>query len=169
MKRSARIALVLAALAVGVLAPLSTAQAGEANSHYGIRPLGFGLNPDQYVLGLQAALGHVKIARFAPSLDIGFGDGQTLTSANLDVLLDVFSPPKARAGFYVGGGLGLHIIDRDIEDKYTEFGLNLLAGIKIPFGERHYYNLESRFGVGIAEVPDFRLLFGVMFGFGDPD
>jgi hypothetical protein len=170
MKRTVSVAWVVAVIAAALLGPAPSARAGEANNHIGIRPLGFGINPDQYVFGFQAALGHVKIVRFAPSVDIGFGDNQTLTSINLDVLLDVFSPPKVRAGFYVGTGLGLHIISVDnVDDTDTEFGLNLLAGVKLPFGERHYYNLESRFGVGISEVPDFRLLLGVMFGFGDPD
>lgn len=152
-------------IAGGLTAP--TAMADDAKLGFGLRPLGFSINPDQYVLGVQAVLGKYYRGRFAPSVDFGFGDNVTVITGNFDFKIDLFSPPKSRSVFYAGAGPTLSYITPDGGDSDTEIGLSLLGGIKLGMNEKNYYNIEARFGVG--DIPDFKLLAGVMFGFGSTE
>lgn len=146
----------------GLIAP--AAAADEAKMGLGLRPLGFSINPDQYVLGAQAVLGTYYRGRFAPSVDFGFGDNVTVITGNFDLKIDLFSPPKSESVFYVGAGPTLSYISPDVGESDTEIGLSLLGGVKLGMSEKNYYNIEARFGIG--DIPDFKLLAGVMFGFG---
>ncbi|MDH3214869.1 MAG: hypothetical protein OEN01_01095 [Candidatus Krumholzibacteria bacterium] len=155
------------AVVLTVCTLVASATAKDANFAIGVRPIGFSTNPDQYTLGVQSVMGRVSRMRFAPSVDFGFGDDVNLTALNFDLKLDLFSPPKASALFYAGLGPTISIISPDQGDTDTEIGLSLVGGIKLPFGQKNYYNLETRFGIG--DIPDFKLLIGVMFGFGRVD
>jgi len=163
LKRFLVISVVWAVCSVAIGTSNCTAESSKVS--LGLRPLGFSVNPDQYTLGLQFVFGKVTVMRFAPSVDIGFGDSQTVTTFNLDLRTDLFSPPKANAKFYGGLGPTISLNRPDVGVSDTEIGLSLVAGLKMPFGSRNYYNLETRFGFG--DIPDFKLLMGVMFGFGD--
>lgn len=136
----------------------------DLKSGIGIRA-GYGVNPDQFIIGGQAIMGALKgRVDFSPSLDYGTGDNVSLITANLDGSLNLVSPPGAKFLFYVGGGPTLVFVDPDNGDSDTEIGLTLLGGVKIAAGEKNFYNLVARFGIG--DVPDFKILFGYMFGLG---
>ncbi len=128
----------------------------------GIRA-GFGLDPDQAVIGIQAVTARVlKIFRFAPSVDFGFGDNVTTYTINGDLLLRLFSPPKTSAQFYVKAGPTITVWDSEFAGSDTEIGVTTGAGVRLPFGRSNYYNLELRYGFG--DTPEVRLLFGALFG-----
>jgi hypothetical protein len=132
---------------------------------YGIRA-GFGLTPDQFVLGLQTLLGEkLRILRFAPSFDFGFGDNQTTYALNADFTLHV-PLPSTRSQIYLGAGPALVVWNPDQGGADTEVGLNLIGGTRLATRGRTLYNVEVRFAVG--DAPDFRLLLGVLFGSGRP-
>ncbi|MBI4720799.1 MAG: hypothetical protein HY770_06190 [Chitinivibrionia bacterium] len=164
MSRAKRYA-ILMSLAV-IVAGLSVSGAGAMGQKRGIGiiPVGFSINPDQYVLGLQAEFDEMYKTRFAPSVDVGFGDDVTLVSFNLDLKVDLFSPPNSGSTLYAGAGGTIAYIDPKNFDSDTEIGMSLLGGIKLGMGEKNYYSIEARYGIG--DIADFKLLGGVMFGFG---
>ena len=130
--------------------------------NFGLRT-GMSVNPDQFVVGAQAILGRtLKVARFAPSVDAGFGDDLTTVLVNGDVRISLLTLPRAGTSLYGAVGPTLAMYDSDKGGSDTEIGLTLTAGLRLPMGSSNAYNLEARFGVG--DVPDFRLLFGIMFG-----
>lgn len=145
-------------LLLALLAGTETAAAAG----FGVRG-GLGINPDQGVIGLQAEMGgkRLKAFRLAPSADFGFGDNVTTFCGNLDFLLHVPFPGSG-GGAYGGLGPTLTYWDVDSGQNDTEIGLSLVAGMRLGMGDRNAYNLEARFGVG--DVPDFRILVGVLFG-----
>lgn len=156
----------LFALPVAIFLFIAPAQADmrDLKSGIGIRA-GYSVNPDQFVIGGQAIMGALKgRVDFSPSLDYGTGDNLSLIAANIDGSLNLVSPPGAKFLFYVGGGPTLVFYDPDNGESDTEIGLTLLGGVKIAAGEKNFYNLVARFGIG--DVPDFKILFGYMFGFG---
>jgi len=123
---------------------------------------GYGIDPDQFVIGLQGDFGNVlKIAHLAASADAGFGDNLTTIVLGADAL--VFLPlPKSDVSFYGAAGPALTIWTPDQGETDTEIGLALTIGARFPLGDSGWYNLEGRFGVG--DVPDVRILLGVLFG-----
>ncbi|MBU1712676.1 MAG: hypothetical protein KKD47_06175, partial [Proteobacteria bacterium] len=55
----------------------SQSSSNDPSKAFGLRA-GYGTNPDQFVIGAQAVLGRtVGFVRFAPSVDLGFGDDMT--------------------------------------------------------------------------------------------
>jgi len=144
----------------------SPAVAGNDNNSagrsFGAR-LGYGVDPDQFVLGTQAVFGKMfKITRFAPSFDIGFGDDVTTYTLNGDLRIFLFTPPKASTSLYAALGPTLTYWSPKNADSDLEIGFTFTAGVRIPMGHTGFYNLEARLGAG--DVPDFRLMFGVLFG-----
>ena len=157
MRRGEMVLAAVMLLAVGV-----AAQDSGPKPSYGLRA-GFGLEPDQFVIGAQAELGRfAKVLRFAPSIDGGFGDNFTTVVFNADLRLDLLPLPKSEAVFYVDAGPTLLYIDHKDFDSDTEIGLSLATGLQLPMGGSNMYNIEARFGIG--DIPDFRLLLGVYFG-----
>jgi len=128
---------------------------------YGVRA-GYGRKPDQFVIGVQADLGRVhRWIHFVPSIDAGFGDEMTTITFNGD--LKAYLPlPKSSASLYALGGPALTIWSPKDGDGDTEIGAYLGAGARMALGESGWYNLEARFGLG--DVPDLRILLGVLFG-----
>jgi hypothetical protein len=140
---------------------------GESNGdHSGMEigaRAGYGINPDQFVFGAQAVSRRMSYGvRLAPSVDLGFGDNATTYLLNLDVQFLSSRFPKSSSAFYVGAGPAIAIIDVNNFGSDTEIGINIVGGLKLPMGSGNWYNLEGRFGIG--DVPDFRILFGVLFG-----
>lgn len=152
--------LAIACLLALTLSGISINAADSPPLSFGLRG-GFGINPDQGVVGAQAELGRVSIARFAPSVDFGFGDNVTTIALNGDVRVHV-SPPRTASAIYLGGGPTLLLIDPKYGDSDTEIGLSLAAGLKVPMGANNAYTLEGRLGLG--DIPDFRLAIGILFG-----
>jgi len=157
-----RIGACLALVGYLVVAAAGAAFAGdEPGRAYGFR-IGYGKDPDQFVAGLQADLGSVyRNIHFVPSIDAGFGEHVTTIGFNGD--LKAFLPlPKATAALYVLAGPTIEIWSPDEGDGDTEIGVYLGGGIRAGFGEKGWYNLEARFGIG--DVPELRILLGILFG-----
>ena len=143
---------------------ISDAVAGDMKRGIGIRA-GYSVNPDQFVVGGQAIWGALKgRIDFSPSLDFGFGDHVTATTINFDGTLNLLTPPGSKMTLYVGGGPTLAVYSPEVGDGDTEIGLTLLGGFKVAAGEKNFYNIVARFGFG--DIPDFKILFGYMFGLG---
>lgn len=127
---------------------------------FGVRG-GFGLDPDQFVVGAQFSLGKaLSIARVVPSIDVGFGDNVTTIDFNADFLLRL-TVEGTSFGFYGGGGPTLAYIDVDNAGSDWEVGLSLTVGAQVPLLKKNATNIEGRFGIG--DIPDFRLLFAFIF------
>jgi len=157
-KRFAVIGLV--AICLFASAPVVGAEKGNG---YGLRA-GLGIDPDQFVVGIQTLLSKkvANVARLAPGVDVGFGDNLTVIAFNLDVLILDLSPPKSSASLYAGAGPTFAYWKPDNGDSDLEIGISLIAGVRLPMGSRNRYNLEARFGV--SDIPDIRILFGTLFG-----
>ena len=130
--------------------PPSTGTTGQL----GLRT-GFGLDPDQFVVGAQVALGRkLGIARIVPSVDVGLGSSLTTIMFNGDALFRL-NVEDASFGFYLGAGAGIAYADPEGQSSSSwNLGLNLIAGLRIPFKGLPPTSFETRFGVG--DIPDFR-------------
>jgi hypothetical protein len=154
---------VFIALIIAVF-PLSAEAQKASGVGVGIRS-GLGLDPDQGVVGIQAVLGKkLKFMRLAPSFDFGFGDDVLTYTFNGDVRFLLLAPPKSSTALYAAAGPTISVWDPDKGETDTEIGLTLVVGIRMPFGKSNFYNLESRYGIG--DVPEVRILFGVLFSTG---
>ena len=149
--------------AMGLLAETAAATA------FGLRA-GFGLTPDQVVVGVQGQLAGKKMKAFhlAPSVDFGFGDNLTTICGNLDLLL-AFGLPGSESSLYAGLGPTLAYWDYSsgvASANDTEIGLSLVGGARFGMGSKNAYSAEVRFGVG--DIPDVRILVGILFGARQP-
>lgn len=129
---------------------------------FGVRG-GFGLEPDQFVVGGQFTLGTkaFSLARVVPSVDIGFGDNVTTFAFNADLLFR-FILEGTSFGLYGGGGPTVAYWDISNSSASSwEIGLSLTAGAQVPLFRKNATNIEGRFGIG--DIPDFRLLFAFIF------
>ena len=136
----------------------------DALSIKGIGPrIGLGVDPDQFIFGGQAIMGPMfKIARLAPSIDVGFGDDVTVATFNADLQITLLKPPQSTVAFYGLVGPTLSYFDIKEGDSDTEVGVSIGGGIKMPMGTSNLYNLEARIGLG--DIPDVKIMFGVYFG-----
>jgi hypothetical protein len=124
---------------------------------------GFSATPDQFVIGGQAVVGSVvPMIHLVPSLDLGFGNNVSTTALNIDLQFNLPSLPKVSPNIYVGAGPTLVMADFDKGNSDTDVGISLVAGLRIPMAGISYYNLETRFGLN--NVPDLKVLLGIMFG-----
>jgi hypothetical protein len=127
---------------------------------WGIRG-GLSIDPDQIFVGAHINAGQfAKRVRFQPSFEIGFGNDLVVGSVNLDALYTF----RARGWQpYLGGGLGIALIDADRngrgDDFNVEAGLNLIAGFE--YGTHRLLLLELRVGVG--DIPNFKVTAGIGF------
>lgn len=122
----------------------------------------FGLDPDQFGVGVQSRFGHVLgSAYFAPNVDIGFGDNLKTTAINGDVIWS-FPLPGSSNSLYAGGGPSLVYWSPDNFDGDLEIGLTGVLGMTIPMGLTNQYNAEFRYGVG--DTPELRFLVGILIG-----
>ncbi len=146
-------------LVVGLAFVVLGASGVTAQARFGLRG-GFGLKPDQFVIGAQAEVGNLAFARIVPSVDVGFGDNVTTIAFNGDFLLRV-NIPDASLELYGGGGPTVLYADRSNGGSDWNLGLTLVVGGRLPVGGKHAINLEGRFGLG--DVPDFRLIAAIIF------
>ncbi len=146
----------LGMLAVGAFAQ----QGGHSGLGFGLRG-GFGLNPDQVVVGAQFSLGRkLAILRMIPSVDFGFGENLTTIALNVDFLIRLILE-DASLGLYAGAGPTAVLYDFREGSSRWEIGLTPVVGVQLPLSRRFATNLEARFRVG--NIPDFRLLFAIIF------
>lgn len=158
----------VSAVLAGVLA-LATALPTHAQTTIqlaGAGPrLGLSASPDQLVLGGQASLTVAPEWTFDPSVELGFGDGETDFGVNFDGFYHArLTGSDWRP--YFGGGLAINTasIDEppplhDISD--THLGINLVLGATVPSAAGHLWFGELRFGVG--DVPNLKLIAGINF------
>jgi hypothetical protein len=146
---------------LGILLSSAVLAAEGHKPSFGIKA-GAGINPDQFVVGVQGVFRKaLDFADFAPSADLGFGDNVTVITLNPDLRLPL-SLPASQTFFYVQAGPTIAILDFKYGKSDTEIGLTLSAGLEFPMGKSGYYSLEGRFGLG--DVPDARILFGILLG-----
>jgi len=144
-----------------VLASAPARSADEAGKCYGLRA-GYGLDPDQFVVGAQADMGSIyRNVHFAPSFDAGFGDHLTTLTFNGDINIFLHLP-KSLASLYGIVGPAICVWTPEEGDGDTEIGVNLGVGARMALGGSGWYNIEARFGAG--DIPEMRFLFGVLFG-----
>lgn len=150
---------------VSVAAVLTSASSAWAQEGLGFR--GWGLRggatiePDQIHGGIHIDAGRfAPRVRFQPSFEVGFGNDLIVGAVHLDAFY-TFSEESWNP--YLGGGLGVALIDVDRDrrgdDFQVEAGLNLVAGFLWGAGDR--YLLEVRAGVG--DIPDFKVTAGIGF------
>lgn len=141
---------------------LTTVSAGYATFPLGARA-GFGMDPDQIVLG-----GHARVAEpmvgwaIQGVVELGFGDDVTAFSIDGDMLYTFPELETSAWGFYVGGGLGFTNYSWDIEGhsgSSSEFGLNLVGGATRNLDSGNKLIGELRIGLG--DIPDFRIMGGI--------
>jgi hypothetical protein len=128
---------------------------------------GMSLDPDQFHMGVQAALGSPERIAVRPSLDVGFGNGLLLFSLNGDVLY-LFGARK-RLQPYLGGGPALSLVDvtdgvGEADGVSAEFAGHLVGGLqRLPAQGRsgRRYQVEARAGFG--DTPNFKLTLAIGF------
>jgi hypothetical protein len=146
---------------VVLMAAFEAYSADDSERYYGVRA-GFGGGPDQFVIGVQADMGKILgNIHFVPSIDAGFGDHLTTIAFNGD--LKAFLPlPKSSFSLFGLAGPSIVYWSAEGGGSDTEIGVCLGGGVRAALGDKGWYNLEARFGIG--DVPDWRILFGVLLG-----
>ncbi len=128
---------------------------------------GFGLDPDQFVIGAQSVVGKLGAVDVAPSIDFGFGDDLSTIVINADLHYRLTTLPNSATRVYVGAGpafgfYSINDVPDGVDGSTTEIGLTLMGGLMIPMGTSNVYNAELRFGIG--DTPEIRILLGILFG-----
>ena len=144
-------------LVAQVIFPLSIAaiaRPASAQARAGVR-VGASVNPDQFYFG-----GHVETPpvadrlRFRPNVEIGVGNGVTLTAFNLEFIYPF--PARHAWHLYAGGGPALNWY-KSTGRSDTKGGLNLLLGVE------HRDGLFFEAKIGAIDSPDLK--FGVGYTF----
>jgi hypothetical protein len=127
---------------------------------WGIRA-GLSSDPDQVYGGVHFNLGEIaKDVRFRPTIELGFGDDQTVLQmlAEVHYVFSKFGVWKP----YLGGGLGLIYVNYDgdhpRDGSNTEGSLNAIAGIETELNQGKKLFFEFKLGLA-HEDPDIK--FGV--------
>ena len=129
---------------------------------WGIRA-GLSSDPDQVYGGVHFNLGEfAKDVRFRPTVELGFGDDQTVLQL-LGEVHYVFSKAQAWKP-YVGGGLGLTYVNYDDDHRRdgsdTGGSLNAIGGIETEL--KQGMKLFFEFKLGLAhDDPDIKLGVGL--------
>ena len=129
---------------------------------WGIRA-GLSSDPDQVYGGVHFNLGKLtKDVRFRPSVEVGFGDDQTVVQMLAEVHY-VFSKFQAWKP-YLGGGLGLTYVNYDDghhgDDSDIDGSLNAIGGIEKEL--KQGMKLFFEFKVGLAnQDPDIKFGIGI--------
>ena len=139
---------------ISVLALPGLAHGRSKNLGFGLRA-GMGLDPDQFVFGAQFSMGKpIGIFRFVPSMDVGFGNNQTVFNFNADFLVRMIIRD---APLELYGGAGPTLVFWDFKGHSAwEVALSLVLGTQVRLSRSFASNLEARIGIG--DTPDFRLL-----------
>lgn len=156
----------IALLALLVVVPAATAKASVISS---IGPrVGFSADPDQFVLGGQATLGPVAPdLMFAPDLEVGVGDHETVVSGNLDLHYHL-AMHHSEWSPYVGAGMG---VNNEAPDRrfgrdlgQTSVGGNLLFGVTAPSSPGSDGRFFTELKLGLGDVPSMKMVAGWNFG-----
>lgn len=143
-----------------VLAQESTERGGSPGA-FGLRA-GFGLDPDQFVVGGQFTLpNRFGPMRIVPSVDLGFGSDITTILFNADLIFSL-NVEDTRFRLYGGGGPTVAYLDHSESGSSWEVGLYLVAGTGVPLLKRQTTNVEFRFGI-TDNIPDIRILLVLGF------
>ena len=129
---------------------------------WGIRA-GLSSDPDQVYGGVHFNLGELtKDVRFRPTVDLGFGDDQTVVQMLAEVHY-VFSKFQAWKP-YLGGGLGLTYVNYDDghpgEDSDTEGSVNAIGGIETELKQGKKLFFEFKLGLADGD-PDIKFGIGL--------
>ncbi|MBI5866840.1 MAG: hypothetical protein HZB43_00870 [candidate division Zixibacteria bacterium] len=159
MKRLLSLAVVIA-----MCAPVA-ALAGSGLSAWGPR-VGIAANPDQINLGAQLDFGYLAShLRFQPNFEVGAGNNRTTASFNFD-LAYVFLSRRSQWRPYLGGGVGLNIIDRHYPRRYPSesdlaAGMGFIGGIEKNIFAGNRFFTEVR--IGFINSPDLKWTVGWCF------
>ena len=127
----------------------------RADSGPGVR-LGYGLNPEQYVIGARFSTDPRKMPRIVVSVDLGFGDDQTTVACNFDLLWRL-RVEGSRQLLYGGAGPALVYFNPSGDAGASwKTGLSVIAGIRLSPNDKRPISLEAR--VASGQIPDFKLL-----------
>jgi len=146
--------------AVAALGLLLGASAASAESSVGLRG-GFSSNPDQILFGAHFQPPPIaKQLYIVPSGEMGFGDHAFTLAFNGD--LEYQFGPQGTVRPYAGGGLTLYYVNVDNGGSDTNLGVSALGGLLFDRKSGWPIFLEAKLDL-TDEVPDFKLLVGVMF------
>lgn len=153
---------IIACFALLACLTAGSADAQSVTSRNGMGPyMGFGSDPDQFVVGGQGTFRMSTAPVFlSPSLDFGFGDDINTITMNFDVTYDLV-PRNARVAFYVGAGPTLAFYSSDRFDSDSEAGLSFVTGVKLPNRRGDSFNLGLRAGFG--DIPDIKMTMTYLF------
>jgi opacity protein-like surface antigen len=150
--------LILVGLAAKTLAQ-ETSEIGFGG--WGVRA-GLSSDPDQVYAGVHFDLGElIKDVRFRPTVELGFGDDQTVVQVLAEVH-KVFSQFHAWKP-YLGGGLGLTYTNYDDhrgDDTDTESSVNAIGGIETDLSQTMKLFFELKVGLAHHD-PDIKFGVGV--------
>jgi opacity protein-like surface antigen len=137
--------------------PVSVASAGLR--------AGLSLSPDQFVFGGQMALNVAPHWTVDPSIDLGFGDGESDVGINFDALYHA-QMRESDWRPYFGGGLQINTASIDEPPPFTDrsdtnLGLNAVLGFQVPATQNYDWFGELRLGVG--DVANLKLMGGLNF------
>ncbi len=143
-----------AILCVALVALFPVAASAQRAVVGGVGPhVGFGVDPDQLLLGGQAIIGELAPnVTFDPGLEFGFGDHQTVVSVNLDMHYH-FSIEGSSWRPYAGAGIGVHFVQFDAppgfqDDSETDVGGDFIIGAGAPTASGNRFFTELKFGLG---------------------
>jgi hypothetical protein len=168
-KYAAVICLILGLIVMNTFGQEQAEKEAHSGLGFGVRG-GFGLDPNQFVVGAQFSLGKaLHLFRVVPSVDLGLGGGKTTVAFNMDFLLrlmakDISLGLYAGAGptvMYMGAGPTVMYKDHKDADGDWDLGLSTVLGGQLPLSRKFATNIEARFGIG--SIPDFRLILGIIF------
>lgn len=163
---AALIALGIAGTAPAATAAKSSSAKGASSSVVSLNYIGprvgFSVDPDQAVVGGQMSVGFTRDWTFNPSVELGFGDHQTVTALNFDGEYH-FRLQNSNWTPYLGAGLGVNFIDFDNNGSDTVTGLNIIIGTGVPTASGQRMFTELRLGAGDADVPELKGIFGWNF------
>lgn len=132
---------------------------------------GFSSGPDQVVIGGHLSASFAKDWTFNPSLEVGFGDHETVTALNFDGEYH-FRLQNSNWAPYLGAGLGVNFVHVHLDLPFpfgsvdandTVTGLNLIAGTMIPTASGQHLFTELRLSAGDAAMPDLKGILGWNF------
>src|SRR5262249_20167960 len=164
-----RVLIIAGLLAIGFAPGAKAAtKSGSGFSSPTIGPrLGFGVDPDQVVLGGHLSTAFATDWSLNPSIEVGVGDGETVTSFNFDAEYH-FAIQGSTWSPYAGLGMGIHFVhvdasapNPDLND--TASGLNIILGSYIPSASGQKMFTELRLGAGDSSIPQVRAIFGWNF------
>ena len=117
---------------------------------------GVSADPDQFYFGVGYETAELlERLRFRPNLEVGIGDGSTLTTVNLEFAYRIPIQRKPWS-VYVGGGPAF-VLSHAHDDTDAGGGFNILLGVA------HRRGLFTEIKVGAIDSPNFK--FGVGYRF----